>query len=69
LQSQKSFNCVIIVLTTKEPFSIEKQKQIDKMLVRQSFQGDSGDDSSCNFYEATGGRATMSSYLSTLWRT
>lgn len=63
--SQKKFNSLIVVLTTAPSLSAENQKTIDKMLAQQSYPGDSGNDRTCNFYEATGGRATMSFDLST----
>lgn len=63
--SQKTLNCLIVVLTTAQALSAEKQKEIDTMLARQSYPGDSGNDYSYNFYEATGGRGRMSFDLST----
>lgn len=63
--AQKSFNCMIVVLTPKPALSPEHQKVIDKMLVRQSYPGDSGNDNTYNFFEATRGLGRLSFDLST----
>ena len=57
-ESQKDFRALIVVVTDK-PVSNEHWTLIKNDLLKQETQGAVNDEKQTNFWEATGGRATL----------
>jgi len=62
--SQKSFNVLVVVLSTASELDPRHQRELDRLLERQSRAGADCITHSYNFFEATGGRGRLSFDLS-----